>query len=63
VPQPRPYLVPPVGVTSIYLAAVDPSGARIARALPIETASTGEHPSGPECGGPLRFKPVQVPLA
>ena len=61
VPQSEPYLVPPVSVTSVLVTAVDPSGTRIARLLPIETESTGEHPDGPGCGGPFRFKPVQVP--
>lgn len=59
VPQASPYLVPPVSVTSVY---VDSSAARVARELPIETEPTGEHPHGPQCGGPLRFKPVKVPL-
>lgn len=62
VPQSGPYLTPPVAVTSIYVEAVGPSGVRLARALPIETESTGEHPFGPDCGGPVRFKPVPVPL-
>jgi hypothetical protein len=61
VPQSAPYLLPPVSVTSIYVEAVGASGARMARALPIETEPTGEHPDGPECGGPFRFKPVPVP--
>lgn len=61
VPQSAPYLVPPVSVTSVFVDAVDSSGVRSARVLPIETESTGEHPYGPECGGPVRFKPVQVP--
>jgi len=42
--------------------AVAVSGGRIARELPIEAESTGEHPFGPECGGPFTFKPVQVTL-
>jgi len=62
VPQSAPYLTPPVSVTSIYVEAVGVSGARIARVLQIETESTGEHPYGPQCGGPFTFKPVQVPL-
>lgn len=62
VPQSPPYLTPPVSVTSIYVEAVATSGARIDRDLPIETESTGEHPFGPDCGGPFRFKPVQVPF-
>lgn len=62
VPQGPPYLVPPVSVTSVYVEVVAPSGARVARTLPIETESTGQHPYGPHCGGPVRFKPVQVPL-
>jgi len=62
VPQAGPYLVPPVSVTSVFVDAVDSSGLRIARVLPVETETTGEHPYGPECGGPWRFKPVQVPL-
>jgi hypothetical protein len=61
-PQSPPYLTPPVGVTSIYVEAIASSGARIARVLQIETESTGEHPFGPDCGGPFRFKPVQVQL-
>lgn len=60
VPQARPYLNPPVSVTSIYVEAVATSGGRIAQDLPIETESTGEYPFGPECGGPFRFKPVHV---
>jgi hypothetical protein len=62
VPQSPPYLIPAVSVTSIYVEAVAPSGARIARTLPIETESTGEHPYGPQCGGPFKFKPVKVLL-
>ena len=62
VPQAQPYLVPPVSVTSVYVAAADSSGARIARVLPIETEPTGAYPYGRECGGPVRFNPVQVPL-
>jgi hypothetical protein len=42
VPQSRPYLIPAVSVTSIYVEAVASSGGRIARDLPIETESTGE---------------------
>jgi hypothetical protein len=61
VPQSAPYLAPPVSVTSVSVDVVDSSGARVARVLPIETEPTGEHPYGPECGGPVRFKPVQVP--
>jgi hypothetical protein len=62
VPQSPPYLTPPVSATSIYVEAVATTGARIALVLPIETESTGERPFGPDCGGPFRFKPVQVPL-
>lgn len=62
VPQSPPHLNPPVSVTSIHVDAIGTSGARIDRALPIETESTGEHPFGRECGGPFRFKPVQVTL-
>jgi len=62
VPQAGPYLAPPVSVTSVFVDAVDSSGVRVARVLPIETEPTGEHPDGPECGGPVRFMPVQVPL-
>lgn len=62
VPQSPPYLIPPVGVTSIYVEAVTTSGARIARTMPIETDLTGEHPYGAQCGGPFKFKPVQVLL-
>ncbi|GAA3318123.1 hypothetical protein [Arthrobacter ramosus] len=61
VPQSAPYLMPPVSVTSVIVDAVDSSGVRAARVLPLETEPTGEHPDGPECGGPVRFKPVQVP--
>lgn len=61
VPQSAPYLMPPVSVTSVYVDAVDSSGVRVARVLPIETEPTGEHPDGPDCGGPVRFRPVQVP--
>ena len=60
VPQSPPYLKPPVSVTSIYVEATDLSGHRLSRYLPIETESTGEHPFGPGCGGPFRFKPVYV---
>lgn len=62
VPQSPPYLNQVVSVTSIYVEAVGASGGRVARNLPIGTESTGEYPFGPECGGPLRFKPVEVPL-
>jgi hypothetical protein len=62
VPQSPPYLIPPVSVTSIHVEALATSGGRIARDLPIETESTGEHPFGPDCGGPFRFKPVHVAL-
>ncbi|MBT2532989.1 hypothetical protein J7E83_12835 [Arthrobacter sp. ISL-48] len=62
VPQSSPYLTQPVSVTSVYVEVVTASGASIARVLPIETESTGEHPFGPGCGGPFRFKPVLVPL-
>lgn len=60
VPQSSPYLDPPVGVTSIYLEAQTASHAQVAKTFPIETESTGEYPYGPDCGGPFRFKPVQV---
>lgn len=60
VPQSQPYLVPPVSVASIDVATTDASGDRFVRVLPIETESTGEYPYGRECGGPVRFKPVQV---
>jgi hypothetical protein len=46
VPQSAPYLAPPVSVTSVYVDVVGSSPARRARALPIETESTGEHPYG-----------------
>ena len=62
VPQSPPYLMPPAAVTSVLVDAVDSSGVRAVRVLPIETEPTGEHPDGPECGGPVRFKPVQMPL-
>jgi hypothetical protein len=62
VPQSEPYLAPPASVTSVSVEATDNSGARISRVLPIESESTGEHPYGPACGGPFKFKPVQVPL-
>ena len=62
VPQSPPYLTPPVSVTSIYVDASTTSGNRLTSALPIETESTGEYPFGRECGGPFRFKPVQVVL-
>ena len=62
VPQSPPYLIPPVSVTSIYVVASTTSGNRLTSALPIETESTGEYPFGRECGGPFRFKPVQVVL-
>src|SRR5690349_6540037 len=61
VPQSAPFLMPPVRVTSVFVDAVDSSGVRVARVLPIETEPTGERPDGPECGGPVRFNPVQVP--
>lgn len=57
----RTHLMPPVSVTSVFVDAVDSSGVRVARVLSIETLPSGEHPDGPECGGPVRFKPVQVP--
>lgn len=60
VPQSAPYLIPPVSVTSIYVEAVAPTGARTTSTLPIETEPTGEHPHGPQCGGPFKFKPVHV---
>lgn len=61
VPQSAPYLVPPVSVTSVFVDVMDSSDVRVARVLAIETEPTGQHPDGPECGGPFRFKPVQVP--
>lgn len=61
VPQSAPYLDPALSVTSVYVEALGASGARNARSLPIITESTGEHPDGPQCGGPFRFKPVKVP--
>lgn len=61
-PQSPQYLIPPLSVTPIYVEAIATSGARIALNLPIETESTGELPYGPQCGGPFKFKPVQVPL-
>ncbi|MDQ0732512.1 hypothetical protein [Arthrobacter sp. B1I2] len=60
VPQSPPYLTPPVSITSIYVDARTSSGKRLTRALAIEAESTGEYPFGRECGGPFRFKPVQV---
>ncbi|WP_157361025.1 hypothetical protein [Arthrobacter sp. EPSL27] len=63
VPQSRPYLVPPVNVTSINVEVVALSGARNGGELQIETESTGEYPFGKECGGPFRFKPVRVPFS
>jgi hypothetical protein len=60
VPQSSPYLDPPASVTSIHVEAVATSGIRTAGDLQIETESTGEHPFGPDCGGPVRFKPVHV---
>lgn len=61
VPQSAPYLTPEAGVSSVVVKAVDSSGIGSARELKIESESTGEHPYGPGCGGPFRFKPVQVP--
>lgn len=61
VPQSAPYLAPSVSVTSASVDAMGASGARVARTLAIETESTGEHPDGPQCGGPFRFRPVTVP--
>jgi hypothetical protein len=60
VPQSQPYLVPPVSVTSVRVEAAAASGASTERELPIETEPTGEYPFGRECGGPFRFKPVNV---
>ncbi|MCX2746878.1 hypothetical protein OOZ51_03500 [Arthrobacter sp. MI7-26] len=60
VPQSAPYLMPPVSVSSVFVDAMDSAGVRVARVLAIETEPTGERPDGPECGGPFRFKPVQV---
>jgi hypothetical protein len=60
VPQSPPYLDPPVSGTFIHVEATDTAGHRIAGDLPIETESTGEHPFGPECGGPFRFRPVHA---
>lgn len=62
VPQSAPYLNEPVGVTSIHVEATAAVGVRTAAELPVETESTGEHPFGVGCGGPFRFKPVQVTL-
>ncbi|MDP9887715.1 hypothetical protein J2X98_001293 [Pseudarthrobacter enclensis] len=61
VPQSAPYLIPPASVTSVLVDAADSSGVHVVRVRPVETEPTGEHPDGPECGGPVRFKPVQVP--
>ena len=60
VPQSTPYLNEPVSVTSIQVEATAAIGGRTAAELPVETESTGEHPFGVGCGGPFRFKPVQV---
>lgn len=62
VPQSAPYLITPISVTYVFVDGADSSGVHAARVLPIETEPTGEHPDGPKCGGPVRFKPVQVPL-
>jgi hypothetical protein len=61
VPQSAPYLAPTANAISVHLDAVDASDARVTRTLPVESESTGEYPDGPACGGPFRFKPVQVP--
>lgn len=61
VPQSAPYLAPGTAVTSIVVRAVNSNGVGGAKELKIESESTGEHPYGPSCGGPFRFKPVQVP--
>ncbi|MFS0716643.1 hypothetical protein ABC337_16525 [Arthrobacter sp. 1P04PC] len=45
---------------SIVVKAVDSSGLGGASELKIESEPTGEHPHGPGCGRPFRFKPVQV---
>lgn len=60
VPQSPPYLYPPVSVTSIHVEALTIAGDHMDRTLPIETELTGEEPFGPGCGGPFKFKPVQV---
>lgn len=60
VPQSAPYLIEPVSVTSIHVEVTAEPGGQTAGDLPIETESTGEHPFGVNCGGPFRFKPVQV---
>ena len=60
VPQSAPYLIAPVSVTSIHVEAAAAVGGQTAVELPVETESTGEHPFGVGCGGPFRFKPVQV---
>ena len=60
VPQSTPYLNEPVSVTSIQVEATAAIGGRTAVEVPVETESTGEHPFGVGCGGPFRFKPVQV---
>ena len=60
VPQSAPYLNEPVSVTSIHVEATAALGGQTKIDLPVVTESTGEHPFGEGCGGPFRFKPVQV---
>lgn len=60
VPQSGPYLNEPVSVTSIHVEATAALGGQTAVELPVETESTGEHPFGVGCGGPFRFKDVQI---
>lgn len=60
VPQSAPYWTQPVSVTSIHVEATAALGGRTVVNLPVETESTGEHPTGVGCGGPFRFKPVPV---
>ena len=59
VPQSAPYLNETLSVTSVHIE-VAAIGGRTAADMPIETESTGEHPFGLQCGGPFRFKTVQV---
>ncbi|BCW17506.1 hypothetical protein NtRootA9_02140 [Arthrobacter sp. NtRootA9] len=60
VPQSAPYLNELISVTTISVEATAAIGGRTAAELPVETESTGENPFGVGCGGPFRFKPVQV---
>lgn len=62
VPQSPPYLNEPVSVTSIHVEAVTETAGRTAVDVQIESEATGEHPFGLHCGGPFRFKPVEVAL-